>query len=594
MFIKIENLGVKFGEEYIFEKVNLMITNSHRVGLVGKNGAGKTTFLKVLAKQLKADKGTVTVDPHKAKIVYHAQVLDSTQYSVLSNEVVDSMSHYKVGKGDAVNFETEESNSQNSQVPETCFTYLLKQNKELFEIWQRINGQEDAELITQAIEEYTEKGGYQFEDRIIKACRELKLHPENNILELSGGQKTRLQFGKLLIEPHDILLLDEPTNHLDIEGLDWFYNYVQNYKGIIIIATHDRNLLTRAINKIIDFTDHRLKEYSGNYEFYRKHKHEEKIAAETKIRSNERRVDELNEASKRLEQRLTRHAQRAQEFNQTVKRIARLTKKNKSAKTRIIKQKLSVYRDNDKLTRNFKLDRQHVKLKANRSNLLTKANRIDTSRSKVGWNMKIDFHTPEISSDFVMRIADLSKSFGDKEVLRNISFDVMKNERIAIVGPNGSGKTTLLRCIAGDIREYEGSIRISDSITLGYLEQETRGLNFEKSVLDEFLASVPSDNITETEARSFLHFFLFEGDQPLRSVGTLSEGEKLKLKLAKLLYGNVNLLLLDEPTNHLDIASQEVIEKALKDFPGSIIMVSHDQELIKNIGINKTIELINL
>jgi ATP-binding cassette, subfamily F, member 3 len=561
MYIKIDNLSKKYGEEPLFEKVNLMFTDSHRVGLVGKNGTGKTTFLKILAKLIKQERGHILIDPPKSRIVYHAQVLE--------NEWLES--------------------GENEEGYLTSFQYLISQKPEFFTLWRKINSGNESFDYTELIAEYTQLKGYEFEDRIIKALKRLKLDPDQEVRTLSGGQKTRLQFGKLLIEDHEILLLDEPTNHLDIDGIEWFYNYIENYKGIVIIATHDRNLLTRSINKIIEFEDKQLHEYSGNYEYYRKKKLETRISAESKMKQNERRVDKLNEAAKSLENRINRHEVRAKEAQRAVLRVARLTKKNRSAKTTIIKKKLSLYRDNDKLTRNFKLDRQAVKFKANRSSLLTKADRVDTGRKKIGWNMKIDFNTPVIESDFVVRVKKLSKSFDDKKVLDNLTLTVMKNEKVALTGPNGSGKTTLLKSIVGEIKDYTGEIYIPEAISVGYLEQETESLDFESTVLAEFLTVTP--RLTDAEARSFLHFFLFEGDQPLRKVKTLSEGEKLKLKLAKLLYSNHNLLLLDEPTNHLDIASQEVIEKALKDFEGCIILVTHDEALIKGVGINKIVQL---
>lgn len=556
MYIKIENLSKRFGEQVLFEKVNLMFTDSHRIALVGKNGTGKTTFLKILTKEIKAEKGHILIDPPKAKIVYHQQVLELDE----------------------------------SDLEKTSFLYLLSTNQQYYGLWKEINyPKEDADVV-ELIAEYSQKGGYDFEDRIIKACKRLKLDPDQSVKTLSGGQKTRLQFGKLLIEEHEILLLDEPTNHLDIDGIEWFYNYIENYNGIVIIATHDRNLLTRSINKIVEFADHKVSEYSGNYEFYREQKRAQRIAAENRMKANERRVEKLNEAAKDLENRVKRHEQRAQELQNATLRVARLTKKNKAARTRIIKKKLSLYRDNDKLTRNFKLDRQAVKFKAARTNLLTKADRIDTARSRIGWNMKIDFNTPPIESDFVLRIKNLSVSFGEKKVVSGFSAEVLKNQKIALVGPNGVGKTTILRSIAGEFTGYEGEIFVSESVNVGYLDQENASLNYETTVLEEFL-TVAGKSISESEARSFLHFFLFEGDQPLRKVKTLSEGEKLKLKLAKLLYENHNFLLLDEPTNHLDIASQEVIEKALKDFSGSILLVTHDDALMKGIGVDKLVTL---
>jgi ATPase subunit of ABC transporter with duplicated ATPase domains len=561
MFIKVENLAKKYGDEFLFSNVDLMFTEKHKVGIVGKNGTGKTTFLKIIAKLLTPTRGKITVDPAKARIVYHSQVLE--------HDIQD--------------------------VPEdisfTCFSYIMYQNRELFDMWQRLNAAESAEStdFSDWIGEYTEKGGYHFEDRIYDVCKKLSLNPDAALTVLSGGQKTRLQLAKLLVQDADILLLDEPTNHLDVDGIELFYDYINKFQGVVLIVSHDRNLLTRCVGRIIEFEHKRAHEYYGNYEFYRDEKRRIKLEAENKYKQNEKKVDQLNESAKKLEERIKRHDERKALIEKNIKTI-RLEQRNKAMRTKIIQRKLNIYRDNDKMTRNFLIDRQVQKLHSNRSNILNKAENLNkTPRSRIGWNMKIDFNIKPIESDFVVKIKELSKSFGSKKVLSDFTLDVLRGEKVAIVGPNGRGKTTLLRCLAGEIVDFEGSVEYAPSAKVGYLDQETISLNKEKTALAEFL-SVARD-MDETQARSFLHFFLFEGDMPLRKVENLSEGEKLKLKLAKLLYSKSNILLLDEPTNHLDIASQEVIEKALKDFEGSMIIVTHDMALVKGIGIEKVIRL---
>jgi ATP-binding cassette subfamily F protein 3 len=559
MFIKIENLAKKYNEEYVFSNVNLMLTDAHKIGIIGKNGSGKTTFLEILARRLTPEKGKIEIDPNGAKVIYHSQVLE--------NDITGG------DDGTLMN----------------CFSYLLSQNPTLFELHKQIANPTDLANFPELISEYTEKGGYALESRIVEICKRLKLDPDQSINSLSGGQKTRLQLGKVMLDKADILLLDEPTNHLDIDGIEFFYEFIEKFHGIVIIATHDRNLLTRSITKIIEFEDHVVREYTGNYEFYKKQKLEKRLAAENKMRANERKVEKLNMSAKGLEDRITRHEKRATEATEINLRISRMEKKNKSSKTKIIQKKLSIYKDNDKLIRNFKLDRQATKLSANRSNILSKAGRIKTVRKKVGWGMKMDFDVETAQSNYLLRISKLSKNYGEKEVLKDFSFELKTGEKVAITGPNGTGKTTILKCIADEITDYKGGVMIADQVKIGYLDQENASLDFENTVLHEF--ELVANGMPEGEARAFLHFFLFEGNMAQRKVGNLSEGEKLKLKLAKLLYSKANLLLLDEPTNHLDIASQEVIEKALHDFEGSIVLVTHDEALMKGIGVNRIINL---
>ena len=305
MFIKIENLGKKYGDEYVFSNMTSMITDSHKVGIIGKNGSGKTTFLKILAGELRAERGSIEIDPKGAKVVYHTQVINETI------ELIDDIADI------------------------TCFTYLMSQNKELLKYWLKLNSENPELDYSELITEYSELNGYDFEDKIIKACKKLKLNPEDKVVNLSGGQKTRLQLAKLLIEDHDILLLDEPTNHLDIDGLEWFYEYIKKYKGIVIIASHDRNLLSKSVNKIVEFEKGKVTEYTGNYEAYRAKKQELRIAKENRIRANEKKVSQLNETAKKLEERVGRHVKKAEELEVANFRAARLLKRINELKQRL-------------------------------------------------------------------------------------------------------------------------------------------------------------------------------------------------------------------------------------------------------------------
>ena len=569
MFIKIENLSKRLGEKTIFSDVNLMLTDSHKIGIIGKNGSGKSTFLRCIAGETETGKGKITIDPNGAQVTYFSQVLDLDQ---LKLDIADI------------------SNDKNIVDP-TAFIYVVANNKELFSIWKRLNYPSGEEDYGELVDLYSEMGGYELEGKIAQELKKLGLNPEMKISEMSGGQKTRLQMAKLFVYQTSIMLLDEPTNHLDIEGIEVFYDFVKNFKGIMIIASHDRNLLTECVSKIILFENGKVREYGGNYEFYQTERNIERASSEERLRQNEKKISQLNESAKGLNERIEKHYEHKRKFNLAVERAARMDKKNKAHKTKIIQSKLKLYKDNDKMQAKNLINRQQKKLGTTRSHILDRSFKVSeqTHRGKIGWNLKLDFDTKPMEGDFALRLTDVSSGYEGKEIIKNLSFDLGSKAKLAITGPNGAGKTTLLKTIVGEIQPTSGSITLADQAKLGYLDQENLSLDYEKTVLQEFMQD--SREMNDSEARAFLHFFLFEGEMPLRKVRTLSEGEKVKLKLAKLLYSKANLLILDEPTNHLDLPSQEVVEKALKDFEGAIIIVSHDKVLLRNLDVKKKLEL---
>lgn len=564
MFIKVENLEKKLGGKLIFSKVNLMISGFHKYGIIGKNGSGKSTFLKIIAGLDLPSKGKINIYPAHAKINYFSQVLEI-------DELQNSL------------------NINNTEL--SPFTYLLSQQKDLFELWKKMNCPGKNIDISNAMSEYMDMGGYELENKIFNLCKKYGINPQEKLENLSGGQKTRLQIIKLQLYDSDILLLDEPTNHLDQEGIEDFYDYIKNFKGITLIASHDRNLLNECVDRIILFENQNVTEYAGNYEKYYEQKTIERIRAEEKFRQNEKQIRKLNLAAKKLQERISKHMEKRVRLNNAISRAARLDKKNKAQKTKIILAKLKLYRDNDKMQSKNLISRQFKKLSQSRGQILDRAQRLSETNvlPKLGWSLKLDFRPQNIEGDFALKVEQLSCGYGNVKLIENLTFDLKPGEKIGVTGPNGAGKSTLLKTLAGEIPALAGVIYFSERIKIGYLDQENLALNFNVTVIDEFLKT--SDDITEAEARSFLHFFLFEGDMPFRKVRTLSEGEKVKLKLAKLLYSKANLLLLDEPTNHLDLPSQEVVEKALKDFSGSIIIVTHDKTLLQHIGVQKIIQV---
>lgn len=553
MFIKVKNLSVSLGDKKLFENVDLTLSEKYRYALVGKNGCGKSTFLKLINGEIKPERGEIQIDPPLSKKILMRQFL------LIENPQVST------------------------------FEYLISQNLEIFNEWKKIQS-ENTDNIQDVIDKYSELGGYILENNIYSKLGEYKLDKDQKIQNLSGGQKTRLQLINAEIQGAKILLLDEPTNNLDIEGLEIFQKFIESFKGLVILASHDRNLLTESIDIILDFDNGTIKEYSGNYEYYQKTKMGERVAKEERLRLNEKRVAKLNIAAKKLSDKVEKHIERSRKYNVAIQRAARLDKKNKARKTRIVRDKLRLYRDNDKMGRDFLVQRMQVKTGSQRDNLLNRAKSLAEEKSgKIGWSLKLDFNTIPLSSDFAIKIKEVDIGYPEKVIRENINFDLQPGEKVRIKGLNGAGKTTLLKTIAQELKPIKGEVFYSNNLKIGYLEQENLNLDFESRVIDEFMKD--AQEMSEGEARSFLHFFLFEGEMPLRKVGTLSEGEKLKLKLAKLLYSKANLLLLDEPTNHLDIPSQEVVEKALKDYTGTLIIVTHDNLLSRNLNVMRIIEL---
>lgn len=373
--------------------------------------------------------------------------------------------------------------------------------------------------------------------------------------------------------------------------MDEFYQFIREFEGIVIMASHDRNLLNSCVDKILLIDNKSLVEYTGNYDKYYQQKTLERLQAEKRLKENEKKISKLNLAAKRIERIVSKHIERKQNLQKALSKVAKLDRKTKALKTKLIKQKLKLYRDNDRMQAKYLLERQSKKLRQNRQVILDKAQQIaeKSEPTKFGWSMKLDFGTQKVEGDVVLEVQDLVCGYGDLKIIENFNLTIKPSDKIALIGQNGVGKSTLLKTLAGILKPLSGTIKIAPTCKIGYLDQENMALDQKSMVIEEFLKDARDMN--EQEARSFLHFFLFAGDMPLRKVGTLSEGEKVKLKLAKLLYSKANLLFLDEPTNHLDIPSQEAVEKALKDFDGAMILVTHDRTLLQNLGIQKTIKL---
>ncbi|ENH96408.1 ABC-type transport system ATP-binding protein [Gracilibacillus halophilus YIM-C55.5] len=512
IYLQVNQLTKRFGAELILSNIKLEVRKQDRIAIVGRNGAGKSTLLNIITGNLSYDEGDIH-QPKDVSIGYLEQHtgLDS------SETIWQEMKH--------------------------IFSDLLIQEKELRDMEQQMGDPEllaDQEAYQQLLGNYDKKqeafrqaGGYQYEADIKAVLTGLDF-PEStwntSISTLSGGQKTRLALGKLLLQKPDILILDEPTNHLDIQTMTWLENYLNNYSGAIIIVSHDRYFLDKTVSIVYEISRHHSTKYYGNYSKYL-----EKKAAN--YEHDLKRYEKQQEEIKRMEEFVQRNIARASTSKRAQSRQKQLEKME------VIEKPTG---DEKSAHFSFTIERRSGNDVLQVNDL---AFRYDTT------------------SDFLFQDLQLSMSRGDN---------------VALVGPNGVGKSTLLKIIVGSLTADEGTIRLGANVQISYYDQEQTQLHDKKIVLDELWDEYP--NMNEKDIRTVLGNFLFTGEDVLRYVVELSGGEKARLALAKLMMEKANFLILDEPTNHLDLDSKEVLEAALTDYPGTILFVSHDRYFINKLA----------
>ncbi|WP_186578522.1 ABC-F family ATP-binding cassette domain-containing protein [Aquibacillus kalidii] len=512
ILMQVNNLMKRYGAELILSNIKIEIQTNDRIAIVGRNGAGKSTLLKIISGHLSYDEG----DIHKPKDVslgYLAQNTGLESSQTIWNEML------------------------------TVFEDLIKKEKELRRMEQQMGDPDfiaDQDAYQQLLESYDNKqqsfkmeGGYQYEADIKSVLNGLHFQDYDlatPIDELSGGQKTRLALGKLLLTKPDILILDEPTNHLDIETLTWLEGYLNSYSGAVVIVSHDRYFLDKTVNIVYEISRNQSNKYIGNYSKYL-------VQKAANYERDKKQFDKQQAEIKRLEDFVQKNIVRAS----TTKRAQ------------------------------------------SRRKQLEKMDRLDRPSGDEA-SAKFSFDINKRSGNDVLKLNDLTFRYEDNEVpiFTNLTFDVSRGDSIALVGPNGVGKTTLLKTIVGDLKQSDGKIQIGTNVQIGYYDQEQTNLNTNKTVLNELWDDYPMMN--EKDIRTVLGNFLFSGDDVLKMVSSLSGGEKARLSLAKLMMEKSNLLILDEPTNHLDLDSKEVLEAALIDFPGTILFVSHDRYFINKIA----------
>ena len=507
--ISAKDIGKAYGIDVILENITFHINEKDRVGLIGLNGAGKTTLLNIIGGELAPDEGTLSMAPG-VKLGYLHQ------------------------NG---NFE-----STNSIYDEFLLLYsdVIAMEARLKEVMDEISEAsakgEDAEALMEEYarlsDEFEKRNGYGYKSEIRGILTALGFGEEDygkKIDSLSGGEKTRLSLGVLLLKKPDILLLDEPTNHLDIDTLSWLEGQLRSYSGTVILISHDRYFLDRTVTKIFEVENHHLNVYTCNYTDYITRKKEREAATMKLYEANRREIEKQEEMIRRFKQHGTE----------------KLANRAKSREKKLEKMEVM-----DRPVQSF-----------------------DT--------MKLHFRTLFTSGNDVASGEDLSMSFGERQLFKNVNFDIKKDERVCLIGPNGIGKTTLLKMLLEQADPDTGVIRLGQNVSIGYYDQEQQMLDPEKTVLEELHSAYRL--YTQKELRNILGSFLFRGDDVFKEVKSLSGGEKARLSLLKIMMTGANFLVMDEPTNHLDIPSKEVFEDALLEFPGTLLMVSHDRYFLGKI-----------
>ena len=516
MILACHNLNKSFGERIIVKDGSFHIEDREKVAFVGVNGAGKSTILKIIIGEEPTDSGNIILTKGKT-IGYLAQ----QQNLISGNSIYEEL---KTAKADIIRLE-----------------------EQIRTIEHELKGLSGDELQTRLntynrlMSEFESKNGYAYESEIIGVLKGLGFQENEFSKEantLSGGQKTRVSLGKLLLTKPDVLLLDEPTNHLDLNSISWLETYLLNYPGAVFIVSHDRFFLNRVVTKVVEIDQGHLRMYNGNYKDY----------AEKK--------------------RQLRDAQMKEYLNQQ----------------REIKHQEAVI---EKL-KSFNREKS-IKRAESREKMLDKIERIDKPMDSTQ-EMHFELNPSCISGNDVLTVEHLTKRFETQTLFSDISFEIKRGEHVAIIGDNGTGKTTLLKILNQVLDADEGAFTLGSKVKIGYYDQEHHVLHDNKTIFEEISDDYPS--LTNTQIRNTLAAFQFTADDVFKLIRDLSGGEKGRVSLAKLMLSEANFLILDEPTNHLDITSKEILEQALNDYTGTILYVSHDRYFI-NQTASRILELVN-
>ena len=504
MILSCQSICKSFGEKVILQDASFHIEEREKAALIGNNGAGKTTLLRIIMEEISADSGQVVIANDK-KIGYLAQYQDIHGHHTIYEELM------------------------------TTKQYILDMEDKIRSLEQEMKyvaGDKLESLMnsyTRLTHQFELENGYAYKSEIVGVLKGLGFEEEDygkQIENLSGGQKTRVALGKLLISKPDILLLDEPTNHLDMESIAWLETYLLNYPGAVFIVSHDRYFLDKVVTKIVEIEAAQMRMYEGNYSAYA------------------------------LKKAQLRDAQYKAYLNQQ-----REIKHQEAVITKL---------------RSFNREKS-IKRAESRVKMLDKIQRIEKP-IEIDNQMRISLEPRFISGNDVLTVEGLSKAFPGQTLFTDINFEIKRGERVALIGNNGTGKTTILKILNGIVDADAGRFALGSKVQIGYYDQEHHVLHMEKTIFQEISDTYPT--LTETEIRNMLAAFLFTGDDVFKLISSLSGGERGRVSLAKLMLSEANFLILDEPTNHLDIASKEILEEALNSYTGTVLYVSHDRYFI--------------
>ena len=504
MILSCQSICKSFGEKVILQDASFHIEEREKAALIGNNGAGKTTLLRIIMEEISADSGQVVIAKDK-KIGYLAQYQDIHGHHTIYEELM------------------------------TTKQYILDMEDKIRSLEQEMKyvaGDKLESLMnsyTRLTHQFELENGYAYKSEIVGVLKGLGFEEEDygkQIENLSGGQKTRVALGKLLISKPDILLLDEPTNHLDMESIAWLETYLLNYSGAVFIVSHDRYFLDKVVTKIVEIEAAQMRMYEGNYSAYA------------------------------LKKAQLRDAQYKAYLNQQ-----REIKHQEAVITKL---------------RSFNREKS-IKRAESRVKMLDKIQRIEKP-IEIDNQMRISLEPRFISGNDVLTVEGLSKAFPGQTLFTDINFEIKRGERVALIGNNGTGKTTILKILNGIVDADAGRFALGSKVQIGYYDQEHHVLHMEKTIFQEISDTYPT--LTETEIRNMLAAFLFTGDDVFKLISSLSGGERGRVSLAKLMLSEANFLILDEPTNHLDIASKEILEEALNSYTGTVLYVSHDRYFI--------------
>ena len=516
MILACHNISKAFGDQIIVKSGSFHIEEREKAALIGLNGAGKSTILKMIMKELDTDEGDIILSKGKT-IGYLSQHQDLSAHHSILEELKSARTEIIDMERQIRTMELEMKHLEGEQLESRLHSY---------------------HLLTQRFEQ---ENGYAFQSELVGVLKGLGFHEEEftkDVNTLSGGQKTRVALGKLLLTKPDVLLLDEPTNHLDMNSIAWLENYLLNYDGAVLIVSHDRYFLNRVVSKVIEIEHGNIMMFKGNYSAFAEKK---KIIREAQIKEYLNQQQEIKHQEAVIE--------KLRSFNRE----------------------------------------KSIKRAESREKMLDKMERIEKPIDNQA-ELHFSLEPSCVSGNDVLSVENISKAFGSNTLFQNISFEIKRGEHVAIIGDNGTGKTTLLKILNEVIAADSGVFKLGTKVKIGYYDQEHHVLHMDKTIFDEISDDYP--NLTNTQIRNTLAAFLFTGDDVYKLIQDLSGGERGRVSLAKLMLSEANFLILDEPTNHLDIASKEILEKALNEYTGTVLYVSHDRYFI-NQTATRILDLVN-